>query len=252
MIDLIGFKNNSEFLPKDFDTFDSKQKLRQLFLYMSNIILKDFCHFNKYEQNFLSNYSLKQAFTYKIKKDLNMNYVLSHKKNSFKFNLCKNSTKIINNYINNTNSSFISKNCKLKVAKLISSCFVNKELQLLIDKHLVFHEFVLKKLKKLHSDKTIIDLGNAICIKSDEFHGIKIYTSWKDIKINKPDIKDELESAIKAIKKGESYQIYLAYPKNSDFTKQIPIYVNELENHEYQIKAIPYSLRSIIKTNRSL
>lgn len=31
MIDLIGFKNNSEFLPKDFDTFDSKQKLRQLF-----------------------------------------------------------------------------------------------------------------------------------------------------------------------------------------------------------------------------
>jgi hypothetical protein len=51
MIDLIGFKNNSEFLPKDFDTFDSKQKLRQLFLYMSNIILKDFCHFNKYERS---------------------------------------------------------------------------------------------------------------------------------------------------------------------------------------------------------
>ena len=59
--------------------------------------------------------------------------------------------------------------------------------------------------------------------------------------------KDELEDAIKSIKKGEYFQIYLAYPKNSEFTKQIPVFVDELKNKEYQIKAIPYSLRSIIK-----
>lgn len=50
--DLIGFQNSNEFLPKVFDKFDSKEKLRQLFLYMSNIILRDICHFNKYEQIF--------------------------------------------------------------------------------------------------------------------------------------------------------------------------------------------------------
>ena len=51
----------------------------------------------------------------------------------------------------------------------------------------------------------------------------------------------------KSIKKGEYYQVYLAYPKNDEFTKQIPVFVDELKNKEYQIKAIPYSLRSTIK-----
>ena len=120
-------------------------------------------------------------------------------------------------------------------------------MQLLIDKHLLFHEFVLKKIRKLHRDKTVIDLGDSICIKSEDFIGLKIYTSWKDIEVKKPNIKDELEDAIKSIKKGEYFQIYLAYPKNSEFTKQIPVFVDELKNKEYQIKAIPYSFRSIIK-----
>ena len=98
-----------------------------------------------------------------------------------------------------------------------------------------------------HSDKTVVDLGDSICIKSEDFIGLKIYTSWKDIEVKKPNIKDELEDAIKSIKKGEYYQIYLAYPKNNEFTKQIPVFVDELKNEEYQIKAIPYSLRSTIK-----
>lgn len=200
-------------------------------------------------KSFLSKYSLKQAFEYKIKKELNSNFIYNKKVNKFNFNFCKNSTIIINNYLNQSKkqSFFISKKCKLKIANLISACFTNNSMQLLIDKHLIFHEFVLKKIRKLHMDKKVIDLGNAICIKSDEVHGVKIYTSWKDIEINKPDIKDELENAVKSIKDGEFYQVYLAYPKNDTFTKHIPIYVDELKNEEYQIKAIPYSLRSIIK-----
>jgi hypothetical protein len=120
-------------------------------------------------------------------------------------------------------------------------------MQLLIDKHLLFHEFVLKKISKLHQDKIVIDLGDSICIKSDDFHGVKILTSWKDIEVTKPDIKDELDSAIKSIKKGEYYQVYLAYPKTGEFNKHIPVFVDELKNKEYQIKAIPYSLRSTLK-----
>lgn len=247
----IGFENNNEYLPNLFDKFDSKQKLRQLFLHMSNIILKG-TYFNKYEQNYLSKYSLKQAFEYKIKKDLNQIFVKRKKENSKVFNFCKSSTLVINSYLKQSKKDFyFPKNCKLKIASFINTCYINGNFKLIMDKDLVFHEFVLKKIKKLHIDKEVIDLGNAICIKDDNFHGVKIFTSWKDIKVDKPDIKNELESAVKSIKKGDFYQVYLAYPKNDTFTKQIPIYVDELQNHEYQIKAIPYSLRSIIKTNRS-
>lgn len=248
---LIGFSENKEYLPKDFDEFNSIVKLRQLFLNLSNNILKSYCHFSKYEQKKLSKLHLKDAFTYKIKEMFPSSFIKTNKKNmDFKFNFCINSTKIINNYLNSQNQEIvlISNKNLLPLAKIISICFTNNKIQLLIDKHLLFHEFVLKKLKKLHSDKTVLDLGDSICIKSENFIGLKIYTSWKDIKKEEPNIKDELQNAIISIKKGEFFQIYLAYPKNNEFTKQIPVYVDELKNKEYQIKAIPYSLRSIIKS----
>ena len=247
---LIGFYENNEFLPKNFDEFNSTIKLRQMFLNLSNNILKCACNFSKYEQYKLSKYPLKEAFSCKINNLMPYGFIKINKNNSFKsFKLCVNSTKIINNYLNpqKKNLFFIPNKNLIPLAKLISTCFTNNKLQLLIDKHLLFHEFVLKKVKKLHSDKIVIDLGDSICIKSKDFVGLKIYTSWKDIEIKKPNIKKELEDAIKSIKNGEYYQIYLAYPKSDEFTKQIPVFVDELKNKEYQIKAIPYSLRSIIK-----
>jgi hypothetical protein len=246
----IGFDENKEYLPKDFDEFNSIIRLRQLFLNLSNNILKSTCHFTKYEQIKLSKVNLKEAFSHKIKELMPFSFIKTAKRNDVKtFKLCINSTKIINNYLNKSTkySIVISNKNLLPVAKIISLCFINNKMQLFIDKHLLFHEFVLKKIKKLHSDKIVIDLGDSICIKSQDFVGLKIYTSWKDIEVKKPNIKDELEDAIKSIKKGEYYQIYLAYPKNNEFTKQIPVFVDELKNKEYQIKAIPYSLRSIIK-----
>ena len=246
----IGFDENKEYLPKDFDEFNSAFRLRQLFLNLSNNILKNTCYFTKYEQVKFAKYSLKFAFINKIANLMPFSFIKTNQNQKYRsFNFCINSTKIINNYLNpnNKNLIFISNKNLLPVAKLISHCFINNNMQLLIDKHLLFHEFVLKKIKKLHSDKTVIDLGDSICIKSEDFVGLKIYTSWKDIEVKKPNIKDELEDAIKSIKKGEYFQIYLAYPKNSEFTKQIPVFVDELKNKEYQIKAIPYSLRSIIK-----
>jgi hypothetical protein len=246
---LIGFSDKEEYLPKDFDEFNSIIRLRQMFLNLSNNILYSYCYFSKYEQKKLSTISLKNAFIYKIKNISPISYVRTIKSKNNSFNLCVNSTKIINNYLNpkDKNQIFISNKHLLPLARLISICFTNNKMQVLIDKHLLFHEFVLKKIRKLHKDKTVIDLGDSICIKTKDFVGLKIYTSWKDIIVNKPNIQDELESAIKSIKKGEYYQIYLAYPKNDDFKKQIPIYVDELKNKEYKIKAIPYSLRSIIK-----
>ncbi|MDD2888964.1 MAG: hypothetical protein PHY66_14295 [Aliarcobacter sp.] len=246
----IGFYEDKEYLPKDFDEFNSIIKLRQLFLNLSNNIFRCTCKFSKYEQIKLAKYSLMSAFTYKISMLMPFSFIRTNKKNdNNSFKLCVNSTKIINNYLNpnSKKSIFIPDKNLLPLAKLISYCYTNNKMQLLIDKHLLFHEFVLKKIKKLHNDKTVIDLGDSICIKSEDFVGLKIYTSWKDIEVKKPNIKNELEDAIKSIKKGEYYQIYLAYPKNNEFKKQIPVFVDELKNKEYQIKAIPYSLRSTLK-----
>ena len=56
---LIGFSDKEEYLPKDFDEFNSIIRLRQMFLNLSNNILHSYCHFSKYEQKKLSSVSLK-------------------------------------------------------------------------------------------------------------------------------------------------------------------------------------------------
>ncbi len=249
-MNFIGFDGDREFLCKDFDTFNSKVKLRQMFLNLSNNILKSVCNFSKYEQKKLAQTSLKNAFIYKINQMLPYQY-LKKTKTTFTFNFCINSTKIINNYFDKEkrNMFFVTNNNLLPAAKLILQCYVNNSMQVLIDKHLLFHEFVLYKVKRMHKDKEVIDLGDSISIKSKDVCSLRIYTSWKSIDTKKLNIKDELTHAIKCIKEKEFNQVYLAYPKYEGFTRHIPVFVDELENKEYQIKAIPYSLRSIIRNN---
>lgn len=75
-------------------------------------------------------------------------------------------------------------------------------MQLLIDKHLLFHEFVLKKIKKLHSDKIVDRFCDSICIKSRRFLWVlKFILHGKILKLKKPNIKDELERCNKINKK---------------------------------------------------
>ncbi len=246
----VGFDGNKELLTKDFDTFDSKFKLRQLFLHLSNFVLNSFCSFTKYEQKSLAKVPLKVAFESKIKALLPQCNI-KVKAEVTKFNLCINSTKIINNYTSLKTKKQIIVNSKnlLPAAKLISHCFINNKMQLLIDKNLLFHEFVLEKLKNLHKDKEVKDLGDSISIKQKGVCALKIYTSWKNIQKDNPNIKNEVNYAIEVINKGEFNQVYLIYPKDNDFTRHIPVYVDELKYKTYQIKAIPYSLRSIIRKN---
>ncbi len=247
---LVGFDGNKELLPKDFDTFDSEFRLRQLFLHLSNFALNSIYHFSKYEQKNLARVPLKNAFVSKIRSLLPQYKLQIFTKNKH-FNLCVNSTRIINNYHNPKMNNQIIVNSKklIPAAKLISHYFINNKLQLLIDKNLLFHEFVLEKLKKLHKDKEVLDLGDCISIKQKNICALKIYTSWKNIQKNHPNIENEVNHAIKAIKKGDVNQVYLIYPKDNDFTRHIPVYVDELKYKTYQIKAIPYSLRSIIRKN---
>lgn len=246
--DYFGFIEETELLPNGFDHFNSETKLKQLFLNLANNSLNEYCTFSKYEQKKLSKYTLKKSFLYKINSMLPVSFIRTTKTNR-EFIFCKNSTKIINAYKNKKSCIINAKSCKLKVAKLISLCFVNSQLQLVLDKNLLFHEFVLRKIRNLHKDKIVEDHGNSISIKGENISALKIYTSWKDIETKKPNIKDELENAINSIKEDGYLQVYLVYPKMQDFKRHIPIFVDELKKDTYKIKAIPYSLRSTLRKN---
>jgi hypothetical protein len=135
----------------------------------------------------------------------------------------------------------------LPVAKLIAFCYTNNKMQLFFDINLLFHQFVFNKVKNLHKDKRVIDSGDSICIMETGGVPIKIYTNWKSLDAKNLNIKEELANAIECIKQSEFKQVYLVYPKVEAFTKHIPVHVQELEDRIYDIKVIPYSLRSTLR-----
>ena len=247
----IGFSKNEEFLPDFFDEFNSKERLRQLFLDLSSSLVKDYYSFSKYEQKNLVKYSLENIFKYKINSLKIFSHIKIFKKQNMYFKFCLHSTLIINNYFHKQNKINIFASSKLlPLAKIISTCFINNKLEIFFDKNLLFHEFVLNRVKKLHKNKTVLDNGDSICVIKNDAAPLKIYTSWKDINVKDLNIKNELSTAINSIKQSEFKQIYLVYPKMKDFSRHIKIKVEELENTTYEIKVIPYSLRSIIRKNK--
>ena len=246
--DFVGFSQNTEWLPKNFDKFTSEKTLRKLFLSLSNNVLKDFCHFNKRERDLLSRGTLKKAFEYKIDSMLPLSYIKPHKPIKM-FNFDSKSTKVILHYINPNKSRqiFVATKNLLPVARLISHCFINNQMQLLLDINLLFHEFVFQKISKLHRDKIVLDEGDSITINSHNSTPTKIYPFWKDIDKNNLNIKNDVQKATQCIQKGEYYLVYLVYPKTDTFTRHIPVVVDVLEDMDYKIKAIPYSLRSTLR-----
>ena len=246
--DLVGFNQNTEWLPKNFDKFTSKTALRKLFLSLSNNVLKDFCHFSKKEKVSLCKLPLKEIFEYKIKSLLPISYVKPHKTvKSFSVDIA--STKVILHYLNNkkTQQIFVPNKNLLPVARLISHCFINNQMQLLLDINLLFHEFVFQKISRLHKDKKVTDEGDSITITQHSNTDVKLYPFWKNIDKNNLNIKSEVTKAAKCVKDGKFSLVYLVYPKTENFNKHIPVEVEVLEDMDYKIKAIPYSLRSALR-----
>lgn len=245
---LVGFHEDEEYLPGYFDEFNSHCKLRQMFLDLISFISKDDLSFTKREKVLLCNKSLETAFKVKIKSMQIFSYVKPFfSSKTFKLDVA--STLVINNYnLKQNKTNLLFSNSKLlPLAKLISFCFNNNKMQLMFDINLLFHHFVLKRVKNMHKDKQVIDSGDSICIVSKHSNPIKLYTSWKSIDTKKPNINDELETAIQCIKQSEFKQVYLVYPKDEGFKRHIPVKVKELEDTKYNIKVIPYSLRSTLR-----
>ena len=120
-------------------------------------------------------------------------------------------------------------------------------MQLLLDINLLFHEFVYQKISRLHTGKRVTDEGDSITINSNDSTPTKIFPFWKDIDKNNLNIKSDVKKATKCIQNGEYYLVYLVYPKTDTFSRHIPVIVDVLEDMDYKIKAIPYSLRSTLR-----
>lgn len=246
--DLVGFSQNTEWLPNNFDKFTSKIALRKLFLSLSNNVLKEFCHFSKKEKEQVCKLPLKEIFEYKIKSLLPLSYIRPFKTaQSFKVDIA--STKVIHHYLSKRKKQqiFVPSKNLLPVARLISHCYINNEMQLLLDINLLFHEFVFQKISRLHKNKKVTDEGDAITITEHSNTPVKIYPLWKSIDKNNLNINTELKKATKCVKDGEFCLVYLVYPKTKNFNKHIPVKVDVLEDMDYKIKAIPYSLRSALR-----
>ncbi len=246
--DFVGFYHETEWLPQNFDKFTSQKNLRKLFLSLSNNILKDFCSFSKREKELLCKVTLKEAFEYKIKSLLPISYLKTYVVPTT-FNVDIKSTKVILHYLNENRSNliFVANKNLLPAARLISHCFINNQMQLLLDKNLLFHEFVFQKISALHKNKKVIDEGDSITINSPKSTPTKIYTFWKNLDKNNLKIKKEVKKATSCIQNGEYPLVYLVFPKTDNFNRHIPVKVDILENMDYKIKAIPYSLRSTLR-----
>ncbi len=114
-----------------------------------------------------------------------------------------------------------------------------------------FFEYVYGKIARDTKNRFVERGEGYIDILPFNSKGIRVIPIWKDVNIDKMDINDELRTATNVIKEGELNQVYLVYPKNEKFTKHIEIRNPSLENHEYKIKVIPYSLNSLVKKGRS-
>ena len=75
----------------------------------------------------------------------------------------------------------------------------------------------------------------------------KIFTFWQFLDSKKLEIDEHIKKAVECIENSEFKQVYLVYPKNENFNKHIQIKTQEIVANEYEIKLIPYSLRSTLR-----
>jgi len=251
----IGFSGTFECLP-EFDLFDSKEAQRSLFMNFFNSQVKKEFRFSKVEIMKYRKYHIRDIFINKINALLNVNFTPSQSNNIFY--LDKKLTNTINSFINGTNNNptlspktnraFTN---EIKVAfNLILMCFDGVKFQLKLDANKLFSEFVYSKIKRVNQDKVTSKCDNCIDIISKEKQTTtKVFTYWQFLNKQELNIEKAVSHAVETVKTTEFNQIYLVYPKHDKFNKHIQIRSRELEMSDmaYNIKLIPYSLRSILR-----
>lgn len=248
----LGFDIENEFLPS-FDKFQNEANQRLMFLKFFNQEVACSMRFSKEELKSCKDKSLFEIFQQKIIKNLKFDSYISEpiKEINIQF------TKKVENFYKKTKctkplKSFSLKNdlhesnidLALNLIDILEEC----DYSFYLDGEKIFKNFVSNKILKNNVSKEICVNSDSIDIKTaSEFSDTKIFTFWKLLDSNDLQIDDHIKKAVNCIETSEFKQVYLVYPKNEKFNRHIKIKSDEIKSSEYEIKLVPYSLRSTLR-----
>jgi len=146
------------------------------------------------------------------------------------------------------------KNISINLKKFID----NSQNNMLFDLNDMFFHLVYERAKKVnpHSSVKIIDDTIVIRDNKKDTTPTLLYVSYANIDKKTFDtnsiLQNHIDKSAKIINETDIKQVYLVYPKHSEFKKHIQINLSEkvkCEFDEYRVKIIPYSF-SFCTNNR--
>lgn len=250
----IGFDIKNEFIPS-FDKFQSNINKRMMFLKLFNQEVSCELKFTKDEIKASKKESLFNVFTNKIIKNLQYDcYIKTPLK---KIDIEK--TNKINRFFKKLENKTKFKYSKVSLINSYEESNIDKALALIdilqkynfsfyLDGEKIFKNFVSNKILKSSENREVKIHTDSIDIKCEEhFFNTKIYTFWEFLDAKDLKIDTHIQKAVDCIETTEFKQVYLVYPKNENFDKHIKIKSEQITCKEYDIKLIPYSLRSTLR-----
>lgn len=250
----IGFDIKNEFLPS-FDKFQNEINQRMMFLKLFNQEVSCDMKFSKEELKESKSKSLFDLFAKKICSNLlidsytqvplvKIDVEKSIKINGFIKKLDKCSSQQISNFsIKNTLSE-----TNIDVAVKLINILEESNFSFYLDGEKIFRNFVSNKILNSGHDREVTVNNDSIDIVSQQHKfQTKIYTFWEFIDSKDLNVDEHIKKAVKCIETTDFKQVYLVYPKNENFNKHIQIKSNDVTCSEYEIKLIPYSMRSTLR-----
>ncbi len=249
----IGFKGQEENLPS-FDKFNNNTNKRLMFLKLFNENQKCNNKFTKNDFYYCKNFNLFELFLKKIFFNLQCSYVYSK---AVKIDIQK--TLLIKDFLTkleekndlkfNKYSIFIKSKNSFDTSVYFIKTLLDNKFSLYLDAEKTFQNFVSNKIIKQQFDREVKIYDDSIdLIYKERTLQTKIFTFWEFINSNRLDINNHIKKAINCINNTEFKQVYLVYPKSDNFNKHIKVQCSDMIiDDEYEIKLIPYSLRSILR-----
>ena len=249
----IGFTWEDETLPS-FDKFKSNTNKRLMFLNLFNQNQECKNKFTKNDFYYCKKLTLFELFLKKISFNLQCFSVYPK---AVKIDIQK--TLLINKFFNklkerNINLNFskysiFTKNyCNFYTSIYFMETLIENDFSLYLDAEKSFKKFVSNKIIKQQLDREVKIYDDSIdLIYKEKILKTKIFTFWEFINSNNLDINSHIKKAINCINHTDFKQVYLVYPKSDNFNRHIKVQCSDMINDEYEIKLIPYSLRSILR-----
>ena len=250
----IGFDINKEFLPS-FDRFNSPSNQRLMFLKFFNQEVSCDMRFSKEELSLCKDESLFNIFAKKIIKNVRFDSYLNSNLKSIDID----KTNKINSFFNKIQEK---KNTKIRTFSLLNSLeksnidlaiklinvLEDSDYSIFLNGEKIFKNFVSHKVLRSDNSREVYVHPDSIDVISNEnSFKTKIFTFWELLDMKNLKIDEHVKKAVECIKTSEFKQVYLVYPKNDKFNKHVQVKTQELEADEYEIKLIPYSLRSTLR-----